>query len=152
MPDSLDATRLKITRTFAAPPQRVFDAWVDPVQRMAWWSAEPGLKCDVCEIDPRVGGTYRVNMKTADQSKEFITVGEFLEFDPPSRLVFTWSWENPDDPVQNTKVTIDFRPVADGTELTLVHEGFTTAPLRDDHSHGWHGCFDSLAKFVTAHP
>ena len=151
MAETMEAGQLTMTRTFGVPPERVFDAWVDPEQRMKWWSAQEGMYCDACEIDARPGGGYRINMKPADASHEYVVVGEFLEFDRPRRLVMTWSWEegcgDPSEPgsfARDTRLTLDFKPVGGGTELTLTHVGFTDQPQRDNHLEGWTGCLSAL--------
>ena len=154
MPDTTqDAVSLRLTRTIKAPPQKVFDAWVDPAQRMQWWRANEDMTCDLCTFDAKVGGAYRINMKSPDGEHEYITVGEILEYDPPHRLVTTWTWEvdcrQPGDtspPTVGTIVTLDFKPVKGGTELTLTHTGFADAPQRDDHHKGWTGCLNTLQQ------
>jgi uncharacterized protein YndB with AHSA1/START domain len=57
----------------------VFEFFVDP-QKMRRW------KGTVAELDPRPGGTYRVGGIAGGAT----VVGEFVEIDPPRRLVFTW--------------------------------------------------------------
>ncbi len=150
---------LRLTRLIPAPRQRVFDAWVDPAQRMKWWAAGPGMFCDLCEIDARPGGSYRINMKKpADAdgpAKEWVCVGEMVEFDRPSRLAFTWSWEHEDEDTpgsaaRDTLVTIELRDAGGQTELVLTHERFATRPIRDDHESGWNGCLDHLAQYLAA--
>lgn len=46
------------------------------------------------------------------------------------------------------RVTVRFEPRDDGTEVVVVHEHITTAPLRDRHEAGWHGCIDGLVGLV----
>src|SRR4051812_25431123 len=119
--------RVQIDRWFDADPTDVFDAWIDPKVRMQWWSAGPGRVCDLCEIDARVGGRYRINMKDPDGSKEYIVGGEFLEIDRPRRLRFSWTWEttmHDQGASKDTIVAIDLTPVDGGTRLVLTHEGF----------------------------
>ena len=157
MPLTQDVACVRIARTFKAPRQRVFDAWVNPEYRQQWWGARPGMYCDLCNIDPRSGGQYRINMKNpqADGEREWITVGEFIEYDAPNKLVFTWSWEQPDptEPgtgAKNTVVTVEFHDVEGGTQVVLTHEGFATEQLRDEHNQGWDGCLASLATFIES--
>lgn len=155
-------TRLRMTRTIKAPPERVFDAWINPELRKQWWSARPGMICDRFEIEPRVGGAYRINMWTPDRAHEYVTVGEIREFDPPRRLAMTWTWEagncgnseppNPGASARDTLLEIDFLPDADGgTLLTLTHSRFDDQPQRDDHHGGWTGCLASLQKMASGH-
>lgn len=167
---------LTVRRVINAPRETVFDAWVDPEVRKQWWCARPGMFCDLARIDARKGGRYRINMKDpapgsdqqcADQAnatdaasgtREWVVVGQFLEFDRPNRLTFTWSWEHA-DPTEpgtgavDTVVTVEFREADGGTEVVLTHEGFATDQLRDEHQHGWTGCLGSLgAMFGETSP
>lgn len=133
---------IRITRTIAAPRQKVFDAWVKPELRKQWWKAHPGMTCQVCDIDATEGGTYRINMTEGD--KEYITVGRFLEVIEPEKLVFTWRWESWRDSHADSIVTVELRDVGGKTELTLTHEKLPDANSAKEHTEGWNGCLDTL--------
>ncbi|MGH2663595.1 MAG: SRPBCC family protein [Actinomycetota bacterium] len=62
-------------------PEIAFSFFVDPEKYPSW----QGVRA---ELDPQPGGIYRVEMETGDVAR-----GEYLEVDPPRRLVFTWGWE-----------------------------------------------------------
>ena len=62
----------------------------------------------------------------------------------PSKLVYTWSWE--DGMVDDTLVTVEFNDLGSATEITLTHDLFPGADLRDKHSEGWTGCLGRLEK------
>lgn len=154
MTESIDTIRLTVTRTITAPPQRVFDAWMDPAQRMRWWGAAPDYTCNLCEIDVRVGGRFRCNMIETDTGKEHLQLGEFLELDPPHRVVFSWYWSEPLDEKQRTEIALDLVAVENGlaTQLTLTQTGFAgpnAAANRDSHGEGWNACFRSLEQYLA---
>src|SRR5262245_17807096 len=46
-------TEIAVTRFFAAPPERVFDAWTQPQLVRRWLLGPPGWTMPVCEIDLR---------------------------------------------------------------------------------------------------
>ena len=77
---------LEIVRVLAASPDEVFDAWTDPVLMAQWFFAHPSWTVDV-EADVRVGGRYRLVMKSPDGS-EMETHGEYREIARPGRLCF----------------------------------------------------------------
>ena len=139
---SVDAdTFLNVTRTFAAPRDKVYAAWTEPEHLKQWWGPE-GVTAPVVEIDLRLGGRYRTCMRTPDGDRW--VGGEYTEVTPPERLVFTWQWE--DDEAADTLVTVEFRDLGDMTEVSLTHERFDSVESRDHHRHGWTSSLDCLEK------
>ena len=69
------------------------------------------------EIDPRPGGIYRV-----DANGRAVIRGEYLEVIPPSRVVFTWGWEDSESgfPPGSSRVEIDLSAEGKGTRLRLT--------------------------------
>lgn len=76
-----------ITRIFDAPREVVFRAWTDAAQLAQWWGPK-GFTSPVCEIDARVGGALRIDMRGPDGSI-YPMKGAFREIVPPERLAFT---------------------------------------------------------------
>lgn len=136
---------LRMEREFAAPPERVFAAFTDPRLFAQWWGPE-GMACPVCEIDLRVGGTWRTCMRGT--LGEHWVSGVYREIAPPRRLAFTWAWEENGARGHETVVEIEFLPAGRNTRLVLRHSGFESAESRGNHSHGWGSSFDCLAKFL----
>lgn len=136
---------LEITRVFAAPPERVFAAWLER-DRFAAWIGPEGIQCEVPLHEPRIGGAYRITMRLSD-GRVIPVAGVFRTIEPPTRLAFTWGWEG--DPSRDSLVTVTLRPHGDGTALTLRQEGLG-AGTRDDHARGWTGTLNKLSRYVTA--
>ena len=136
---------LEIRRTFAAPAERVFEAFRDPELLRGW--ADPGdHRTERMEMDFRPGGRYRREMRFPDGSLHVLS-GEYLEIDAPRRLAYTYVWETlPDAP--ETRVQIDLRERGGETEVRLLHSGFATGEMADDHRIGWESCFAQLADLV----
>jgi uncharacterized protein YndB with AHSA1/START domain len=63
--------------------------------------------------------------------------GRFLEVRPPERLRYTWRWEGAFEQMPDTLVTVEFIRFRSGTELTLHHENFANAAIRQQHWSGW---------------
>ena len=79
-----------------------------------------------------------------------ITSGEFVEVDPPRRLVYTWGWEaggaGPDlVPAGSSTIEIDLVPEGAGTRLTLVHRDLPGAEAANAHGEGWDHYLGRLA-------
>jgi len=79
-----------MTRTFDAPAALVFEAWTTPEHVARWWGFESSQML-VCEIDLRVGGTWRYVAHKADMEVAFH--GEYREIVAPTRLVYTEVYE-----------------------------------------------------------
>jgi uncharacterized protein YndB with AHSA1/START domain len=136
---------LSLRRTFQASRERVFRAWTTPEEIKRWKG--PGERTTpVAEVDLRVGGAYRVHMRSPDGS-EMRLVGVYREVDPPKKLVYTWGWEtNPE--MGETLVTVEFLERGRATEVVLKHELFPADDVRDQHEQGWHGSLDKLDKIL----
>jgi uncharacterized protein YndB with AHSA1/START domain len=83
--------QILITREFDAPARLVWEAWTNPALVQRWWHANRG-EMTTCEIDLRVGGTWRYVMVTPD-GLEVGFHGEYREIVPNERLVSTEVYE-----------------------------------------------------------
>jgi len=138
--------------TIAAPPQRVFEALIDPRQVMQWWTSED-CQIESFEMEPKVGGRWRYNTKQSKLNvngvSKFHCEGEVLEFDPPRRLAYTWIANWHEDRAQRTVVRWELTPSGSSTQVKITHSGLTKLPAsRKDYTGGWPGVVESLKKFV----
>ncbi len=143
---------VQVMRTFAAPREKVFEAWVNP-RMMTKWFARGTLKMPpgkVVEADARPGGKYRVDVECpvendTRQMRTYQIQGTYREVTPHDRLVFTWWW--PEASFETSLVTVEFRTLGQSnfTEVTLTHEQLPEKE-REDHRQGWNGCFDLLEQ------
>ena len=144
-------TALQLEHRYAAPRDQVFDAWTNPEVLKRWWAAAPTWGTPLAEVDAREGGRYRLSMRT-DTGAVHTVSGEYREVRPPERLAYTWKWEEGPDPVmagsEDTLVEIDFLEDGEGTLVKLAHSGFTTAEIRDMHTHGWQSVLANLERRV----
>jgi uncharacterized protein YndB with AHSA1/START domain len=111
-------TAIRVTRRFAAPPERVFRAWLDPAAAGTWLFATALQPATEVEIDARVGGSFRFACHGDGPSAAH--TGRYLEIVPHRRLVFTLS--TADRPAAVSRVTVEIAPRKRGCELTLVQE------------------------------
>jgi uncharacterized protein YndB with AHSA1/START domain len=79
---------------FDAPRRMVFDAWTKPELLMRWFGGPREWKLTTCEIDLRVGGTYRF-VTTRTDGKAMGWGGVYREIVAPERLVFTEEFDDP---------------------------------------------------------
>jgi uncharacterized protein YndB with AHSA1/START domain len=120
------ATAIERELRIAAPPDRVFDLWTDERLLPTWMGR-------TVQLDARPGGAWRIDYNGSD-----IASGTFLELERPSRIVMTWGWEAPGDPVPPGASTVEvtLTPDGDGTLLRLRHLGLPEAS-RSGHEVGW---------------
>jgi uncharacterized protein YndB with AHSA1/START domain len=152
-------TVLQLRRTFEAPRERVFQAWIDP-ELLRQWLTGPGGKSPHAEVDARVGGEFRITMTSpVGQALRRLSsyqgyahmVGRYREITPPERLVFTVGWE--DFPTvhmdrEASTVTVEFHEKGDQTELVLTHERQPNRRIRAFHRIGWSASLRKLDKVV----
>jgi uncharacterized protein YndB with AHSA1/START domain len=130
MDATTETTSVERTISIAAPPETVWEFFVDPEKATRWM----GLSAT---IEARPGGTYRCDVLPGHTAR-----GEYVELDPPRRLVFTWGWEKSgaEDnavPPGSSTIEVDLRPEGDGTRLRFVHRDLPNAQAAESHAHGW---------------
>ena len=138
-------SELRLSRRFAATPERVFDAWTNPAVLRRWWAAKPEWDSPAADVDARPGGRYRLSMTDTGSGETRTVAGEYVEVTPPARLVYTWRWEGMD---AETLVTVEFVADGGGTRVELLQTGFPDEQERDMHADGWGGCLDNLERRV----
>lgn len=134
-----------ITRILDAPPEVVFKAWTDPEQVVKWWGPK-GFTVPFCEMDVRVGGAWRMCMRSAE-GVDYWHHGTFREVVKPRRLVFTHWWE--EENTYETLITVTFDDQGGKTKMAFEHGVFKSVETRDSHAEGWSECFDNLAALVA---
>jgi uncharacterized protein YndB with AHSA1/START domain len=142
-----DDRTLVIERVFTAPPEEVFQAWIDPATLIKWWGPET-FKTPDCRMDVRPGGSWRTVM-VSPQGEPHIVSGTYREILPPRRLVMTWGWEHGGKRGHETEVVVTFEPLGAGTRLRLVQRVFQTTADRDNHNMGWTSSFNDLERLLA---
>jgi uncharacterized protein YndB with AHSA1/START domain len=121
-----DAGVLEVSVHIAAQPETVFPYFTDPARYVQWMGEKATL-------DPVPGGVYRVSMRDGVE-----VAGEFVEVDPPRRLVFTWGWQGDEAVVPgSTRVVVTFMAEDGGTRVVLRHHDLPDDAQRLHHREGW---------------
>ena len=121
---------LVLTRVLPASRDKVFAAWTEEAIIKQWFCPSEGM---TVPVEDAKGETYSPS-------------GIYEKIVPNEQLVFSWKWA---DSELITRVTIDLRDHGDKeTELTLTHEGFPEAEIRDRHTQGWEACLAKLTDVV----
>ena len=149
-----DDSTLIIKRMLNAPQELAFAAWTSPEHIQQWMEPEPGMVVPFVIMDLRVGGKFRIQMKSPD-GEYFTAVGEFKEVSAPERLVYTWDWEKDGSGEEFGEVegkpslmTVEFLKRGERTEMVLTHSRLGTVESRDSHARGWDKIVGKFAGFV----
>lgn len=110
---------IRVERRFAAAPEKVFDAWLDPAKARRFFFATPDGEMVVCEIDARPGGKFNFTDRRPEHG-EVAHLGEFEVLERPRLIVFTFAVPAYDPTV--TRVRIEIEADGLGSRLVLTHE------------------------------
>jgi uncharacterized protein YndB with AHSA1/START domain len=144
MPDSTGTVRLH--RVLRAPSERIYRAFLEP-QAMVKWLPPHGFTGTVHHMDARVGGGYRMSFTNFGSGRSHSFGGKYLELTPYERLRYLDEFEDPGMPGEMS-VTVSLKPVACGTELTVVQEGIPAAIPVEFCYLGWQESLTLLAQLV----
>jgi uncharacterized protein YndB with AHSA1/START domain len=141
-----EPTMAEVRRRLGAAPERVFAAFCDPELVCRWLKPSPEIGLIVLGFDFRVGGGYRFRYAAPGGPAMHVN-GTFLAIEPPSRLVFSWNIEPPDEHAGlESEVTVSITRDGDtGSMLVIRHEQLTQAGAAARHAEGWRGALDLLA-------
>ncbi|MCB9618077.1 MAG: SRPBCC domain-containing protein [Sandaracinus sp.] len=110
-------TVVVVTRHFAAPPEKVFRAHTDPAIVQRWMLGPDGWTMPVCLLEARPGGRIRYEWSDG-QGNGFYLTGEFLELDPPHRILHVERMHLP-DPTPDNRIETRFEADGAGTKMTM---------------------------------
>jgi uncharacterized protein YndB with AHSA1/START domain len=130
-----EATSIVREVRIEASPETVFPFFTDPEKMVRWKGVE-------AELRPEPGGAYRVDV----DGGRHVVRGEYVEVDPPRRVVFTWGWESEETlvPPGTSTVEVELVPEGDATLVRLVHRDLPSG-AQGPHSEGWDHYLQRLA-------
>jgi uncharacterized protein YndB with AHSA1/START domain len=117
-----------------ATPETIFPLLTTVEGHLRWEGTE-------AEIDARPGGIHRVLV-----AGEHVGLGEYVEVVPNERVVFTFGWDMPGNPIRpgSTQVEIALIPDGSKTLVRLTHSGLPDDAV-GDHTQGWDRYLGRLA-------
>ena len=143
-----DVTAAELRRRFAATPEQVFAAFADAALVARWLRPAPEIGLTVEAFDFRVSGLYRFVYHLPDAGSVGIG-GMFRLIDRPSRIVFSWIIEPPDEHAGiDSEVTVVISPDGGGTDLLIRHEKLRRSDAVARHAEGWRGAMELLAQLL----
>jgi uncharacterized protein YndB with AHSA1/START domain len=127
-------SEVKVVRSFRAPRAMVYRAYTEPQLLQRWLLGPPGWSMPVCEMDVRVGGSFRWQWQSDDGEQQFGFSGTFREVQPPARLVHTEAYDpgtvGGSYPGEPAIVTVTFLEQAGMTTMTTLVD-FGSKEARD---------------------
>jgi len=124
---------VRVAREFRAPRELVYRAYTEPGLVRRWLLGPPGWSMPVCEMDVRVGGSYRWRWRSDADGSEFGFHGVFQEVSPPARLVHTQDYDPGDvggDMGETAVITVTFTERNGVTTMASLMD-FGTKAARD---------------------
>jgi uncharacterized protein YndB with AHSA1/START domain len=137
---------VRFHRVLRAPPERVYRAFFDPAAS-AKWLPPFGFTCTVDHIDARVGGSFRMSFTNFTNGQSHSFGGSYQELVPNERIRYTDTFDDPNLPGE-MKVTVELKPAACGTDLSIVQEGIPEVIPVEMCYLGWQESLVQLANLV----
>lgn len=155
--NNYSTTTLTMIRSFDVVSETVFDAWLNPEMMRKWFFTLEGTN-KMAQNNPQMGGTWEIIDRR--DGKDYRAIGEYLEIDPPTKLVFTFKM--PQFSETEDTITVELKALQKGCEMTFSQkiivpheEQWTPADIekalgeyRDGSEHGWNLMFMGLKELV----
>jgi uncharacterized protein YndB with AHSA1/START domain len=143
-----DGLTLEMGRALPAAPPVVFECFADQTKLASWWGPD-GFTTPSLDFDPRAGERYRMEMQPPEGQAFYLT-GEFREVEPPTRLAYTFTWEDPDPDDADTLVELSFRDAGERTDVALTQGPFKTDARLALHRDGWTDSLNRLEALLSS--
>lgn len=135
-------TKLVVRRTYNAVSERVFQAWVDPVDLGKWFCPGGDWSVHVEKVDLRLGGEFSLSFGPEGESP-FLETGAYRVITPPSQLSFLTTLRRDGAIISLTDCDVSFLDLGDKTEVTLIESG-GDRNFVDQRAQGWGATMDNL--------
>ncbi len=146
----------RASRVIAAPPERVYAAFVDPAALLEWLPPQ-GMTARLERFDPRPGGSYRLVLTYADPSgapgkataDTDIVEARFIDVVPDVRVVQAVDFVSDDPAFAGTMImTWEVTAVNGGSRVAITADGVPDGISPEDHAAGLASSLENLAAYV----
>ena len=134
MTGDTDPATAVVRRVLPAPPEVVYDEWLDADGLAEWMCPRPARPTKI-ELEPRVGGRLRIDID--DQGFLLQVTGTYLDLRRPHQLRFTWKCSDWPDPDLESIVTVTLSPHGDGDTLMTIRHSLLPPEVSGAHRAGW---------------
>jgi uncharacterized protein YndB with AHSA1/START domain len=137
---------VRLHRVLTTKPEKVYRAFIEP-DAMARWLPPNGFTGTVHDMEPKVGGSYRMSFRNFTTGLSHSFGGTYLELVPGERVRYSNRFDDPNLPGEmQTMVTL--KKVLVGTEVTIVQEGIPDVIPPEACYLGWQESLRNLARLV----
>lgn len=142
----MSTNTVRLHQVIAAKPEKIYRAFLEP-DALARWLPPNGFTCKVHQMDPKVGGSYKMSFTNFTTGKSISFGGVYRELVPNEHLHYS---DNFDDPNLSgeIQVTVTLKKVSVGTDLSIVQEGIPAVIPLEACYLGWQESLANLARLV----
>lgn len=144
----MTTSTVRLHRVLRTTPEKIYRAFLD-ADALTKWLPPNGFTGKVHQMDPRVGGSFRMSFTNFSTGHSHAFGGNYLELAPNERLRYTDNFDDPNLPGE-MQTTVSLKQVSCGTELNIVQEGIPAAIPPEACYLGWQESLVLLAKLVEA--
>ena len=137
---------VSLHKVLKASPEKVYRAFTDP-SAMAAWLPPYGFLCTVHEMDPKVGGKYKMSFQNFSTGNAHSFGGKYLELKPKEFLKYTDQFDDPNLPGE-MMTSVWLQKVSVGTEIKIVQEGIPAVIPVEMCYLGWQESLEKLTNLV----
>jgi uncharacterized protein YndB with AHSA1/START domain len=137
---------VRLHRVLSTGPEKIYRAFLE-ADALAKWLPPNGFACTVHQLEPKVGGTFKMSFRNFTTGHAHAFGGEYVELVPNERLRYTDRFDDP-NLAGNIVVTVTLKKVSVGTEVHIVQEGLPDVIPVEACYLGWQESLRNLARLV----
>ena len=122
-----------IERRLAFAPRTVFTAWSSAEAKSRWFVGPTGWELKHRELSFQVGGREVVTGRRPDGKMSHFD-SRYYEIVPDERIVYVYDMYTDDTRLSVSLVTVEFRPISEGTRLIITEQGVFFGDREDARS------------------
>lgn len=135
---------ITLHHTITADIETVFNAWVTPEILTTWYAPVEGWVVGHAEVEPGVGGHYRISFGPPPAGDAYTEEGTYTVFEPVHRLAWTGTVTG-DGEGDILEISVTFESHGERTVVTVTETGLRTAEAFEEHSEGWRATLAQLS-------
>lgn len=145
-PPFMSTHTIRLHRVFKSTPEKVYRAFLDG-DAMAKWLPPYGFTCKVHQMEPKVGGSFRMSFTNFGTGASHAFGGKYLELVPNEKVRYNDKFDDPNLPGEMV-VTVNIKKVLVGVEVSIVQEGVPAVIPAEACYLGWQESLAQLAHVV----